>query len=120
MQTTTKPPRPTVALIKGRHITASDKRNILDGIDYLRETFAPFIEASPQTVPNYAGQWIKRRGSKKSYSITPTRIGGQNTVRIREVYKNDYGVLRENIQTVTVEVQNKPPLYLPPDNYCAG
>lgn len=30
----------TVTLITGLHITATDKRNILAGIDYLRVTFA--------------------------------------------------------------------------------
>ena len=42
--------RATVKLIEGLHITAADKRNILDGIEYLRETFARFVEASPETV----------------------------------------------------------------------
>lgn len=106
--------RATVKLIEGLHITAADKRNILDGIEYLRETFARFVEASPETVPNYAIQWVKRKGSKKSYSIAPCPNTPNNyQVTMRETYTNDYGARRQHDSWATVELRGVAPLHLP-------
>lgn len=89
--------KPTVKLIEGRHITAHDKRNILDCIDYLA-TLPPCPEPP----------WLGRGQSPKRYAIeadpiTPSRY----TVRIRESYRSDYGQKREQIARVVVEIKGR-------------
>ena len=113
--------KPTVHLVKGLHITAMDKRNILAAIDFLEEKFAAFIEASPQTVPNYGCIHCTRKGSPKSYAITPRKVeAGTYDVEIRTKEKNDYGVDQSRVSNVIVRVKNRAPLYRPdyaqPDN----
>ena len=113
--------KPTVHLIKGLHLTATDKRNILATIAYLEKNFAPFVESSPQTVPNYGAIAWTRKGSAKSYAITPRPSeAGTYSVVIRESYKNDYGVMQSRPMTVTVRIKNRAALHLPnyaqPDN----
>ena len=113
--------KPSVRLIKGLHITAADKRNILAAIAFLEDKFSCFIEASPQTVPNYGGIAVKRKGSNKAYALTPRASeAGSYDVEIRETYKNDYGRERTHSITVRVRVDGIAPLYLPnyvfPDN----
>jgi hypothetical protein len=106
--------KPSVSLIEGLHITAADKRNIIAGIEYLRTTFSPFVEASPQTVPNYAGQWFGRKGSKKRYSLTPcSDTAGHYGVIIRERETNDYGTPFDRDWCVTIAVAGLEPLHLP-------
>lgn len=106
--------KPSVSLVEGRHITAADKRNILASIEYLRTTFAFFVEASPQTVPNYAGQWVGRKGSKKRYSLSPCpEVQGRIRVVIRETDSNDYGRKLDRDWRVTVTVSGVAPLHLP-------
>ena len=105
--------KPTVSLIKGRHITAADKRNIVEGIEYLRKDFAPFVAALPAQVPDYGAIWIKRGASAKRYSITPTADLGTYSVTIRENYRTDAGEMRQRDMAVTVQVANIEPLYMP-------
>ena len=106
--------KPSVILVSGYHITATDKRSILQGVEYLRETFARFVESSPATVPNYAEQWLSRKGSPKCYSIAPcpARINHYRVV-IRETYTNDYGTRRHHDTTATVKLRGVDPLHLP-------
>jgi hypothetical protein len=104
----------TVSLITGTHTTATDKRNILAGIDDLRETFAPFIAASPETTPNYAATRLKRKGSPKSYAIAPCPTQqGVYCVTIHSNETNSYGMPMHRATTVTVKVDGEEPLYLP-------
>lgn len=106
--------KPSVSLIKGLHITAADKRNILAGIAFLTEKFAAFVQADPRCIPNYGDIAIKRGGSNKSYAITPrASAAGTYDVVIREAYKSDFGAERVAKTTVTVAVKGMPPLYLP-------
>lgn len=42
-----------VSLLKGLHITAGDKRNIVEGIEWLRQEMAPYIAALPNVTPDY-------------------------------------------------------------------
>ena len=88
----------TVRLIEGLHITAADKRNILDCIEYLRG------EA------NHA-QWLGRKGSSKRYCLTsdpenPNRY----YVLIGETYRTDSGSKRERQSPVTIETTGVDPL----------
>lgn len=87
--------KPSVKLIKGLHITASDKRAILDVIDYLRD--------HPEADSN--GMY-SRKGSRKSYGVIPDPNNiGRYGVSIRERYRNDYGQPREHTSIVIVEVR---------------
>ena len=90
--------KPTVCLIEGLHITATDKRNILDCIEYLR------------TEENHA-QWLGRKGSAKRYCVTsdpetPNRF----YVLIGETYRTDSGGRRERQSTVIIETTGGDPL----------
>ena len=106
--------KPIVHLIKGLHLTATDKRNILATITYLEKNFAPFVKTSPQTVPNYGGIAWTRKGSTKSYAITPRPSeAGTYSIVVRESYKNDYGVMQSRPMTVTVRIKNRAALHLP-------
>lgn len=102
-----------VSLIKGRHITAADKRNIVEGIEWLRQDFAAYVAAMPTQTPDYGAIWIKRGASAKRYSITPTGDLGTYSVTIRENYRADAGDMRQRNMTVTVQVANLEPLYMP-------
>ena len=90
--------RPAVRLIEGLHITAADKRNILDCIEYLRSE------------ENHA-QWLGRKGSAKRYCLTsdpeqPNRFH----VLIGETYSTDSGGKRERQSKVTIETTGVDPL----------
>lgn len=106
--------RPSVTLIKGLHVTASDKRTILEGIEHLRTTFAPCIEDSPETQPAYAKVWIGRKGSPKRYSIEPMDRTGLYSVVIRANYRTDHGQMREGNSTLMIQTKGIEPLYQPP------
>ncbi len=106
--------KPSVHLIKGLHITAADKRNIIAAIIFLEEKFSAFVQADPRIVPNYGDIAVKRGSSPKSYAITPRSSAvGTYDVVIREKYRNDFGHERYAKSFVTVEVRGVPPLYLP-------
>ncbi len=102
-----------VSLIKGRHITAADKRNIVEGIEYLRKDFAPYVAAMPAQVPDYGAIWIKRGASAKRYSIAPTADLDTYSVTIRENYRAGSGQMRQRDMAVMVQVANIEPLYMP-------
>ncbi len=106
--------KPSVHLIKGLHITAADKRNIIAAIIFLKEKFATSVQADPHMVPNYGDIAVKRGSSPKSYAITPHACAtGTYDVVIREKYKSDFGEERFAKAFVTVEVRGVPSLYLP-------
>lgn len=104
--------KPSVTLIDGRHITAADKRTIIQGIEWLRAEFAPSIAKAPDVVPNYGGIWIRRGGSIARYSIVP--LGGDRyNVTSRKTETTDTGRRQERSNSVTVSVAGIAPLYLP-------
>lgn len=106
--------RPSVSLIEGRHITAADKRSILDGVEYLRSSFASVVRASADIVPNYKDIWLRRAGSSKRYSVDPCPDHvGRYRVIIREAYRDDYGTKRSREARVMVELRGIAPLHLP-------
>lgn len=106
--------RVTITLIEGLHITAADKRSIREGIEHLRANFALFAEVSPETVPDYAGIWLGRRGSRKRYSIAPCPAQvNRYRVTVRETDTNSYGVKFDRDSTVLIDVAGRPPLHLP-------
>ena len=86
-----------VKLIEGLHITAQDKRNILDCIDYLAEQ--PASDDPP---------WLGRGKSPKRYAIEedPTHAG-RYRVRMREAYRTDFGERRERTSRVVVDVRGR-------------
>jgi hypothetical protein len=100
-----------VSLLKGVHITAADKRNIVEGIEYLRQTFAPYVEALPAMTPDYAAIWIKRGKSAKRYSIAPNADGTTYSVTIRENYRTDAGEMRQRDMAIMVQIVNLAPLH---------
>ena len=90
--------KPSVRHIEGRHLPAADKRNILGGIEYLRnqETCA---------------MWLRRGGSKKQYRLTPDpAIPHRYGVEIREAYTSDFGQLRHRDARHIIETSGVDPL----------
>jgi len=105
-----------VTLIEGRHITAAQKSLIRGGIEFLRERFA--AEADGQSVPDYAGVDLRRKGSPYAFTITPSsQKAGRYTVVFKSMERNDYGAWRERTATVTVDVSGDP-LYMPACEGC--
>ncbi len=93
--------KPQIRLIKGRHLTAADKRNILACIEYQRDTH-------PAT---WGQNWLGRKASPKRYTVSPnTETPGRYNVRIREWYRNDYGCLCESTMCVVIETKGVDPL----------
>lgn len=106
--------KPTVHLVKGLHITASDKKNIVAILDTIEGNYAAFVESSPQTVPPYGAVYYQRKGSPKSYAITPRQSeAGTYDVVILQRCKTDYGVDQSRKWPVTIRVKNRAPLYRP-------
>jgi len=90
--------KPSVKMIKGTHLTAADKRNILGCIEFLR------------TEENYA-IWMGRKGSKKQYLLAPDRvIPNRYCLLIKENYISDFGQKRENTTTFIIETRGVDPL----------
>jgi len=88
----------TVRLIEGLHITAADKRNILECIEYLRGE------------ENHA-QWLGRKGSAKRYCLTSDpEQANRFHVLIGETYRTDSGGKRERQSKVTIETTGVEPL----------
>lgn len=100
--------------IEGREITDHEARAIVKAIANLRAVFAPFVAASPDTIPNYASVPYRPKGSTKSYQITPCpeRGAGFYIVAITPHDKNHYGMPLYQPETVTVWVDIAP-LYVP-------
>lgn len=90
--------RPTVTLLEGRHITAGDKRNILDCIAYLLAQ----LNASGEYE---LLQWCRRNGSAKAYQITKEPRHGVYTVAIRTNETSDNGTPTQRTQTVIIEAR---------------
>lgn len=105
--------KPVVLLLKGRHITAADKRTIVEGIDQLRAEFAASIAALPEQTPDHAAMWVRRGRSSKRYGIAPTGDRGSYAVTIRENNRSDLGEKRQRDMAVVVRVANSEPLYMP-------
>lgn len=90
--------RRTVKLLEGRHITATDKRNILGCIEFLR------------TEQNHA-IWMGKKGSPKRYCLGPNANEPNiYAVLIEENYRDDFGRPRSSQQKVVVEVKGIDPL----------
>ena len=99
--------------IEGRDLADHEARAIVKGIEHLRETFAPFVAASPDTVPNYASVPYRPKGGRQSYQITPCPDrAGFYIVTIARHDKNQYGMPLYQPETVTVWVHVKP-LHMP-------
>lgn len=91
-----------VSLIEGRHITAADKRNILDCIEYQRDKH-------PAT---WGVDWLSRKSSPKRYAVAPvSETPNRYEVRIRESYRNDYGCPCERTSRVVIETKGVDPLH---------
>lgn len=104
----------SVTLIEGSHLTATDKRNILSAIEFLREKFSDFIDYSPATVPNYGAMKLKRKGWRKTYVLDPCpKTPNVYTVTIHSNETNAYGMPLYRAATVRVQVKGADPLYLP-------
>lgn len=106
--------KPTVTLLTGRHITAADKRAIVEGIEYLRQDFAPYIEAAPEIAPAYGKAMLRRGKSPKGYQIAPEPDApGVYYVTITTNETTDAGRPQQRVARVSVEVKGIAPLYLP-------
>ena len=64
--------KPQISLIEGRHLTASDKRNILACIEYQRDKH-------PDT---WGADWLGRKSSPKRYTVAPIPETAVATVRV--------------------------------------
>lgn len=94
--------RPSVKHIEGRHLTAADKRNILDSIEFLR--------ATPNHVAHPAA-WLGRPGSKKQYCTAPDPDTPDRWfVVIRETYRTDHGQRRQSQARHVIETRGVDPL----------
>ena len=90
--------KPGISKITGVHLTATDKRNILACIEYLREQ-------------DHHDQWLSRRRSPKQYHITPdSEQPNIYEVRILENYTTDFGEKRQGKSRYTVEAKGIEPL----------
>ena len=85
--------RPSVTLIEGRHLTATDKRNILASIEYLRGV-------------EERAAWLGRPGSPKRYCLAPVE---EEPARYRviadETYRSDAGQRRTRQSRFLIEVR---------------
>ena len=103
--------RATVTLIEGRHITASDKAIIREGIEVLRTHFADEIAADPTATPDFGTVPIRRGSSPKCYFISPDpNAADLYTVEIDEVYRTDFGERRIRRIKARVRVRGIEPL----------
>ena len=90
--------KPGISMITGRHLTATDKRNILACIEYLREQ-------------DHHDQWLNRKRSPKQYHITPdSEKPNIYNVRVLEKYTTDWGEKRQRKSNFTVEAKGIEPL----------
>ena len=90
--------KPGISMITGRHLTATDKRSILECIEYLREQ-------------DHHDQWLGRKRSPKQFRITPdSEKPNIYDVRILENYTTDWGEKRQSKSSFTVEAKGIDPL----------
>lgn len=96
--------KPTVTKLSGTHLTATDKRNILAVIEYLRDK-------DPAT---YSTLYSGAARSPKSYSLCPDPIiPDVYSVMIRQNYRTDRGEPRTRESGYLVKVDNIDPLPIP-------
>lgn len=85
-----------VHMIEGRHLTASDKRNILECVEYLRK----------QDVLDNPLPLLSRPGSRKSYILAPHKAGPDcYSVVVKTAERNDYGCPVERTSLFVVELK---------------
>ena len=90
--------KPSVSLIHGTHITATDKRTILACITYLTETAA-------------YGTWLRKGQSNKAYCITPDSTDPHRyAVMIKTTYRSDTGHRRTQTSRVVIDVKGIKPV----------
>lgn len=93
--------KPQVTMIEGRHLTAADKRNILDCIEYLRA----------QDRLDHPFPLLSRPGSPKRYALGPHKAGSSfYAVIIKTAEKSDYGAPQERTGQYLVKVGGLDPL----------
>lgn len=92
--------RPAVILIEGLHLTASDRRSILECIEFLRGE------------DNHA-MWLGRKGSPKRYCLAPVEDQpNRYRVLIETSYRADHGAKRKRQGVYLVDVRGVEPLPL--------
>ena len=90
--------RPTVKLIEGYHLTATNRRIIVEGILLLRDS-------------QDWDQWIGRKGSRHRYQITPDpAIPNRFRVVILENYRSGQGKKRQHETCYVVDVRGLAPI----------
>lgn len=90
--------KPSVKHIEGLHLTAADKRSILECIEFLRGE------------ENYA-LMLGRKGSPKRYCLNPDpEISNRYAVVIEEAYRTDSGRRDTRTSRHVVEVRGVDPL----------
>lgn len=93
--------KPHVRLIEGYHLTAADKRNILDCIAFLRD----------QDRLEHPLPLLRRQGSPKRYALAPHKAGAAfYSVVIKAEEKNDYGTPVERSGHYVIETRGVDPL----------
>lgn len=85
--------RPSISKISGSHLTARDKRTILDVISYLKNQ-------------EYHNMWLGFKGSPKRFCVIPDpEEPNIYKVRIRENYTSDWGEKRQREWKSTVKAK---------------
>lgn len=93
--------KPSVTLLEGYHVTAAEKRTILDVIEYQRKQ-------DPET---WGKQWLGFKKSPKDYAVSPDpEKPGRYAVLIRTKYRNDRGEPAERTSRVLIETKGVTPL----------
>lgn len=92
--------KPSVKHLEGLHLTAADKRSILECIEFLRSE-------------NNHAMWLGRKGSPKRYCIAPAgETPNRYAVLIKENYRTDLGRPASRQSRHVVEVRGVDPLPL--------
>ncbi len=90
--------KPSVYKVEGLHLTAADKRSILESVEYLRGA-------------GCNGQWLRRKGSPKRFRITPdTGRANHYVVEIETAYRTDYGRADTRTGRYVVELRGVEPM----------
>ena len=87
--------KPSVKLLGGIHITATDKRRAIECLEYLTK----------RTGLAAQHPWLGVKGGKQ-YCIASHRDGieGEYTLAIKERYKTDHGQTRERLTSLIIKV----------------